>query len=127
MTKWTRSMASSSLLGSVLKPGQLWLFSGTDLCDFYYTYRISDQRITRNALAMEVNQTTARTFTCFEKAALPGATFRPCLASMAMGDLNSVEFGQESVVLHAGALFPEELLTLSSQPTGAVSRGAWSR
>ena len=124
---WTRSMASAvSLFGTVLQPDEVLVFSGTDLRDYYYQYLVSPQRVIRNALALELSEGEARLFTCFEEKFAGMGPFRPCFNSMAMGDLNSVEFGQcahLSLILNSGSVFPEELLTMKSQPSRSKVQG----
>ena len=126
-TAWTRSMANAvSLFGTILAPEEVLVFSGTDLRDYYYQYRVSDQRIVRNALALEIPEGEARMYTCFEEEFAGLGPFRACFASMAMGDLNSVEFGQcahLSLVLNAGCVLEHELLTMKSQPSRSKIQG----
>ena len=120
LTRWTQSMASAATLGHMsLREHEELLVSSTDLKDFYYHFLISKQRVIRNCLAVEYPACTARLYSGFDHAATRGQRFRPALASMAMGDLNSVEFGQAahlSLALGAGAIYPSELLTLRTKP-----------
>ena len=86
--------------------------------DYYYHDIISPQRLLRNALAGYVEESVARSFSCFEEHLTGKGPFRASLKSMAMGDLNSVEFGQLahlSLTMQAKVFTPEEMLTLKSR------------
>ncbi|CAE7307382.1 unnamed protein product, partial [Symbiodinium sp. CCMP2456] len=101
-----------------LEDREVLVLSGADLKDYYYHFVISRQRLLRNALAGSVSEATARTFSCFESHLIGKGPFRAALNSMAMGDLNSVEFGQLShlsLSLQADVFRPEEMLTLKSR------------
>ena len=125
--EWARSVASAVILfGTILKPSEVLVFSGTDLREYYYQYTVSHQRVIRNALALELTEAEARMYTCFEEKFAGGGPFRPCFASMAMGDLNSVEFGQcahLSLALSSGSILEKELLTMKSQPSRSSIQG----
>ena len=119
LNRWTQSMGSvQGLLQIHLARGENLLIHSTDLSDYYYHFVISSERVVRNCLAAEYTQSTARAFSSFEFTEAQAAErYRPALGSLAMGDINSVEFGQLShlsLTLAAGAVSAEELLTLRS-------------
>eukprot|EP00435_Cladocopium_sp_Y103_P016065 s3412_g4.t1 len=128
LNAWTTTLgAVTSLIQIELKPGhQLWL-SGTDLCDYYYCYRVSKQRAYRNALAFSLTPQQAASFQCFDQTMYQHPKLYPCLATLAMGDNQAVELGQCAHVrlgLHAGAFHTHELLTiLGRAPRGAIACG----
>ncbi len=64
--KWCSSMASGSCLCDlVLKPGHTMLASGLDLTDYFYQFRISNQRVYRNILAGSLTGSQAKLGSCF--------------------------------------------------------------
>ena len=74
-------------------------------------------------IAFELSPSEAAGFRCFEKATPGAPCYIPCLKTMAMGDRNAVEIGQEAhlkLALLAGLDF-RELVTLR----GKVLRGVW--
>lgn len=73
--------------------------AGEDLKDYYYSYIISSTRSKRNALAMHLSRAEAKKFrNAYRGAPREAEVLIPALATMAMGDLNSVEFGQQAHV-----------------------------
>ena len=120
-TAWTQSLGTiSAVLGISLKDDEILLMSGADLSDYYYHYVISEERVLRNALAGVLAPSEAKLFSCYCKELENKGPLRACLGSMAMGDLNSVEFGQLShlaLTFAADAASADELLTLRSSPS----------
>ena len=95
LNRWTQSLGcAEALLQLRLADNEILVLSGADLKDYYYHYIISHQRLVRNALAGLVSEDTARSFSCFEERLSGRGPYRAALNSMAVGDLNSVEFGQ---------------------------------
>ncbi|CAE6965207.1 unnamed protein product [Symbiodinium sp. CCMP2592] len=128
LNRWTQSLGcAEAVLQLRLAENEILVLSGADLKDYYYHYVISHQRLVRNALAGTVDEPMARTFSCFENHLSGKGPFRAALNSMAMGDLNSVEFGQLahlSLSLQAEVFFPEEMLTLKSRaPRASIAGG----
>ncbi|CAE7651862.1 unnamed protein product [Symbiodinium sp. CCMP2456] len=119
LNRWTQSLGcAEAILQIRLEDREVLVLSGADLKDYYDHFVISRQRLLRNALAGSVSEATARTFSCFESHLTGQGPFRAALNSMAMGDLNSVEFGQLShlsLSLQADVFRPEEMLTLKSR------------
>ena len=124
---WTQTMASiSPLLDTFLAPSDILIASGEDLRDYYYFYIVSPERAARNALAMELTEQEARQFRAYA-ATTPGSRkYVPALQTMAMGDVNAVEVGQQAhmaICLQQGVL-PKELLLLRGRaPRGKLAVG----
>ena len=78
--------------------------NGADLRDYYYYYQISEERTVRNALSMILDKAEADLLKPFCPEAIGDGPYRPALRSMAMRDLNSVEFGQGA---HLSLVFGE--------------------
>ncbi|CAE7238074.1 unnamed protein product [Symbiodinium sp. CCMP2456] len=128
LNRWTQSLGcAEALLQIRLAEGEVLVLSGADLKDYYYHYCISSQRLIRNALAGHIDESTARSFSCFEEHLSGKGPYRASLNSMAMGDLNSVEFGQLAhlaLSLQAKVFSPEEMLTLRSRaPRSSIAGG----
>ena len=128
LTDWTRTLGSVTALTQLeLRPGhQLWL-SGTDLCDYYYCYRVSKRRARRNALAFPLTPQQASFLQCFDESMKEHEVLYPCLATLAMGDNQAVELGQ-CAHLQLGftstAFATTELLTVHGRaPRGNVACG----
>lgn len=117
LNSYTQTMASFvPLLDVFLGPGNRLIAAGEDLKDFYYYYKISDERALRNAIACEFRMDEVREFMAYKNMADPPqfGLVIPALDTMAMGDVNAVEFGQQSHVLLASTLGLklQDLLTL---------------
>ena len=128
LNDWTTTLGSiTALVQLELKPGHVLLMSGTDLCDYYYCYKVSRARAHRNALAFPLTPQQAASFQCFEQSMTQHARLYPCLSTLAMGDNQAVEMGQCAHVrlgLEAHAFNPHELLTVHGRaPRGAIACG----
>ena len=119
LTAWTSTMASIvPLLDLVLPRGTLAITAGEDLRDYYYYYYyyfvVSEQRSLRNAIKFKIPLQEARKLKAYAAAPPDLPEYVPGLQTMAMGDLNAVEIGQQSHVklaMSTGVRF-EDLLTL---------------
>lgn len=91
---WRKSVASASaLVYIVLQPDQALASSGEDLRDFFYQFRVGQQRVRRNALADPL--TLAEAQYVFSDSLEGFSTPVYCgLATLAMGDQNACEFAQ---------------------------------
>ena len=128
LREWCKTLASVQALAQTeLLPGNVMYFSGTDLRDFYYCFRISKSRSYRNAFAYPLEQSLARQFGCFTDDLKHCSHLYPCLNTLAMGDCQAVELGQCAHVklgLNARAFSPYELLTVHGRaPRGLLSAG----
>eukprot|EP00434_Breviolum_minutum_P008447 symbB.v1.2.007452.t1/scaffold445.1/size204899/15 len=127
LTSWTRTMAAvPPLLDLVINPEEKVLTACEDLRDYYYYFRVSRQRSARNALKFELTHAEASKFRAYREVVDPTSSpfLVPSLRTMAMGDLNSVEYGQQShlqIALSCGIL-PTDLLTMK----GSFPRQAWA-
>ena len=110
-------MGSASLLTQFeLSPAEFLAVSAEDLKDFYYFYKVNESRSRRNAIKCILHSSEIRSFRCFAQASCsPSDRYVPCLATMAMGDRNAVEYGQQSHVrlgLDFGIFSTQDLITL---------------
>ena len=120
-------MASGTSLADIVIPDWADLqFSGLDLKDYFYQFVISQQRMERNILAGEVTLDEARTIfgPSFD---WPEPRLAVSLSTLAMGDLNSVEFAQAShlgLCLASKVMSPAELLSMRCPvPRGPLMLG----
>ena len=112
--KWCSSMAAGSCLGEVvLQPGFSLIASGLDLTDYFYQFRISEQRVARNILAGTLTMKEAR-MVFGENFSWNEEPIVVALSTLAMGDLLACEFAQSAhlgLCLRYGACSPENLLS----------------
>ena len=125
---WTRTMGSiQALLQHEISPHCSMYFSGTDLKDFYYCFRVTSKRAYRNAMRLPMTPAQVSGFSCFSAELQQHKLLFPCLRTMAMGDNNAVEMGQcahINIGLQSGAIKPHELLTTHGRaPRGNLSCG----
>ena len=125
LNAWTQSMGCATpLLDMVLPPDRIVLAAGEDLQDYYYFYKVSRDRAARNALAFLLTAEEARRFKSFAQVEEEASHYVPALNTMAMGDLNSVEFGQQAhmkLALRAGVKLGD-CITLR----GRMPRQSWA-
>ena len=96
---WTASMATIvPLLDWYVPPQQVCVAAGEDLKDYYYFFVVSESRSARNAIKFKLTAAEARQMQCYSKAPHGLPEYIPGLATMAMGDVNAVEVGQQSHV-----------------------------
>ena len=102
-------------------------FSGTDLRDFYYCFRVTAARGYRNAINFPMTPMQASTFQCFGPHLWQHEKLYPCLSTLAMGDCQAVEIGQKVHVkmgLISRAFSPHEMLVMHGrEPRGNISAG----
>lgn len=127
---WCSTLGSVQALAQLeIAEGHRMVFSGTDLRDYYYCFRVSAKRCLRNALRYPLSLKQAQRFHCFphELAGEDHKVFYPCLSTLAMGDCNAVELGQRAHVeigLRCKVFTPEELLTSQGRaPRGNLAAG----
>lgn len=122
---WVQTMgAISPLLDIKLQQGCNLIAGGEDLRDYYYYYRVSDSRAKRNSIAFCLTYAEAKTFDSFPSHVPASSHYIPCLRTLAMGDVNAVEIGQEShlkLCLLEG-LQLHQFVTLR----GKLPRGLWA-
>ena len=121
---WCRTLgAINAVLQIELDPHCNLAASGSDLKDYYYTFRVSRARAVRNTFNFELTPDQVQDFHCFQD----HMRQPPSLSTMAMGDTQAVEIGQMVHVklgLRCEAVRPSELLTVHGRaPRGALSCG----
>ena len=63
---WTRTMgAVQALLQHEIQPNFNMYFSGTDLRDYYYCFRVTSRRAWRNAMRLPLTPSQVASFQCF--------------------------------------------------------------
>ena len=110
----TKELAPGSMLSLLSLPeGYAYRFSADDLTDFYYTFRVSTARASRNAVRLKFDSHELSHLGCYRKE-FEGKTILVCLKTLAMGDNLAVEIAQQahSNVLKqlCGAMLPHESL-----------------
>ena len=109
-SRWIKSLGSiSQLQHLVLADSDDLLVHSEDLREFYHAFIISDQRRQRNALKARFRPGEVSHLQCFSKELWQEDWLVPVLDTMAMGDLNSVAFGQTS---HLGVILRTKMLEL---------------
>lgn len=119
--RWIRSLASTQQLQHyfVEEHETVYLFA-EDLREFYHSFKVSGQRLRRNALECRVRPWEVRHLGCFESWMEAEDYLYPSLATMAMGDCNAVSYGQAShlgVILQSGAFTLSDFITLTGRPS----------
>ena len=96
---WTATMGTiAPLLELQIPDEEVVICSGEDLRDYYYFFYVTDERSNRNSIKYELSLQEAQTFEAYSRVSPGCAYYVPALATMAMGDVNAVEVGQESHV-----------------------------
>jgi len=115
LVTWTASMGSiAPVLELYIPEDQVAICSGEDLRDYYYYFITSDERSNRNSIKMELSLEEAMELESYKKVRPGRPRYIPALSTMAMGDINAVEVGQEShikLALRAGVCL-QDLITL---------------
>ena len=122
------TMASTSaLLGVHLKPHEKLLFSGDDLSNFFYMFKVGPQRASRNFLDWAIPTKLVRDFAGFPQDLLGEEFVYACLNSLAMGDSAACAYAQTShlaMALQCNALDGDSLLTMHGRaPRGSFMGG----
>ena len=124
-SRFTKTIAPGYLIALIqLAPDERLVCSSDDLCEFYYTFKVSDLRARRNAIGTPFKAEELAHLTCFDATKHKGELL-VCLATLAMGDSLAVEIAQQAHVNllknKAGCMRPEECL-LYRQP---IPRGSF--
>lgn len=111
--RWIRSMGSASALCELqVDAGDMVLTSGTDLREFYYSFRATHSRLIRNSLLVTVWPWELQGFRCYNSSlAKETGKLYLGLKTLAMGDASAVELAQTA---HIGLLSQVGLLSFSS-------------
>jgi hypothetical protein len=128
LTDWVQTLgAVQALLQIELSPEEELRFSGTDLEDYYYCFRVGKKRSLRNALRLPLLPSQVQHLQAFQEHMHSAEVLYPCLSTMAMGDNNAVEIGQKAHMrlgLKGKFFLPHELLTIHGRaPRGDMACG----
>ena len=119
-TRWIKSLGSLSQMHHIfLEPGKQLIVHTEDLREYYHAFVIPHQRQVRNAFKAVFRPHELRHLKCYKKELDAEDWVVPALGTMAMGDLNSVAFGQTahlSVILRNSDLELSDFLTLQGRP-----------
>ena len=119
--RWIKSLASTQQLQHYfLEEDEKVRLFAEDIREFYHAFKVSHQRMRRNALAMPVTPDEVRHLSCFDSSLETETVIYPALSTMAMGDCNAVSYGQAShlgVILQSGALALSDFVTLTGRPS----------
>ena len=120
-SRWVKSLGSLSQLHHVfLEPDKQLLVHTEDLREYYHAFQIPVQRQQRNAFKAIYKPHELRHLKCYNSSLEQEDWLIPALGTMAMGDLNSVAFGQTahlSVILRNTNLRLDDFLTLHGRPS----------
>ena len=121
---WTSTMSSATCLrGIELAPDETLIFSGRDIRDFFYQFRVTGERSRRNVLA---GRLTAEDLSFIFRRPFSSGGYVG-LQTMAMGDCNAVEFAQGShvqLILDCGGAELREMMQMHQPaPRGLLSVG----
>lgn len=124
LSRWTMCMASATCLsGLELGDRQILAMSGRDIKDFFYQFKVSEERCLRNVLATWLTSEDLEYI--FGKPFSSGGYVG--LSTLAMGDLSACEYAQCShmgILMKSGGCFPNEVLKLNSPcPRGDLALG----
>ena len=115
---YTYTMAAvPPLLQWQLPHDRCLMTASEDLKDFYYFYQVSPERAIRNTISWKMSSRECAKWSAAAGLPEEAEVVYPALRTMAMGDLNSVEYGQQSHVRLALAtgLKLDDLLTLKGR------------
>ena len=113
-SNYTKTLAPGYLVSMItLADDEQLVISSDDLCEFYYTFRVSSKRAQRNAIGIRYSASEVAHLQCYDPSAHSGSLYL-CLGTLAMGDALAVEIAQQSHLnllrLRAGCMLPEECL-----------------
>lgn len=95
-SSYTKTLAPGYLIASIqLHPDENLLISSDDLCEFYYTFKVSARRAQRNAIGLVFHGSELQHLKWFDPA-LRDSQCYICLGTLAMGDALAVEIAQQS-------------------------------
>ena len=119
--RWIYSLGSTAQLNHFfLEEDEELILHCEDLREYYHCFRVSQQRIARNALKMVVTPKQVEGLQCFSEEMRQHRRLVPCLATLAMGDLNAVAFGQAAhlaVILRGSRLRLSDFIALKLRPS----------
>ena len=114
LCNYVKTMAGANVLSQLeLADDEVLLLSGRDIRDYFYQFKVTEQRSRRNVLAAKLS---ADDLQYIFGRAFPGPGFVG-LSTLAMGDNNACEFAQGShvaLVLQCGGASKDELIQMHS-------------
>lgn len=118
--RWIKSLGSATQLQHLfLKNSQILKVFAEDLREYYHAFLISEQRKLRNILKLTVLPEEVRGLKAYDEKMAGEPYLHVSLATMAMGDLNAVAYGQCShlgVLIQKGILSCNDLICLKKIP-----------
>ena len=125
---WSKTLGTiNAVLQIELAPEHNLIMSGTDLRDYYYCFRVSKSRASRNAFNFPLKPQQVKDLLCYSEKFDKETVLYPCLSTMAMGDCQAVELGQKchvKIALNSGLVDPRELLCVHGRaPRGPLAAG----
>lgn len=117
---WIASLGSVSQFNRwFLEDDEQAVVFSEDIREYYHAFRISPQRLQRNALALEIHPHEISHLECFESWMWKCKRLVPCLDTMAMGDCRAVPYGQVahlSCLLRCPDLNLDSFISLRGRP-----------
>ena len=118
--RWIKSLGSAAQLQHLfLSSSQVLKVFAEDLREYYHAFLISEQRKLRNILKMTVHPSDVVSLRAYKEKFADEPFLHVALATMAMGDLNAVAYGQCShlgVLLQKGIITCKDLVCLKKVP-----------
>ena len=113
-TNFTKTLAPGALICLLrLEDHENLVISSDNLCEFYYIFKVSEDRAARNAIGMAFDSSEVCHLKCFDSK-WHGQKLYICLGTLAMGDGLAVEIAQQShfnlLQQLAGCLLDHELI-----------------
>lgn len=102
---FTKTLAPGHLAGAIrLRDDEKLVISSDDLCEFYYTFIVSEQRAARNAIGVVFKGKELEHLSCYSSDIADTSVYI-CLATLAMGDSLAVEIAQTCCGPKLGACY----------------------
>ena len=122
LRRWIGGMSAAANLCDIqLAEGEALVTCGTDLREFYYSFKIGDERLRRNALLLRVMPAELRGFRCYDPEwEKDGRPVVLGLRTLAMGDSMAVELAQTAhlgILVQLGLLNESNLLAMGLPPS----------
>ena len=118
--RWIKSLGSAAQLQHIfLQDSQVLKVFAEDLREYYHAFMISEQRKLRNILKLTVSPSDVKGLRAYRAKFEAEPYLHVALATMAMGDLNAVAYGQCShlgVLIQKGIVTCDDLICLKKIP-----------
>ncbi len=121
LRRWIGAMGAGANLCDIhLAEGEALVTCGTDLREFYYSFKVGEERLRRNALLLRVMPAELRGFRCHDpQLEKDGRPVVLGLRTLAMGDSMAVELAQTAhlgILVQLGMLDETNLLAMGLPP-----------